>query len=58
MRSTKALNQQVESLLQSHMKKNQHIQKAIDNVGHASSLYGPAGESSQMPTGRKYNISI
>ncbi len=58
VRSSKALNQQVESLLQSHMKKNQHIQKAIDHVGRASALYGPAGESSQVSTGRKYNISI
>ena len=58
VRSTKELNQKVESLLQSHMKKNQHIQKAIENVGHASALYGPAGESSVMPAGRKYNISI
>ncbi|MEH3398594.1 flagellar export chaperone FlgN [Enterobacter cloacae] len=58
VRSTKALNQKVESLLQSHMKKNQHIRKAIDHVGHANALYGPAGESSQLPSGRKYNISI
>ncbi|HGU9816792.1 TPA: flagella synthesis protein FlgN [Enterobacter chuandaensis] len=58
VRHSKALNQQVESLLQSHMKKNQHIQKAIDHVGNTNALYGPAGESSQMPTGRKYNISI
>ncbi|EPC9992535.1 flagella synthesis protein FlgN [Enterobacter ludwigii] len=58
VRNTKALNQQVESLLQSHMKKNQHIQKAIDHVGRNSSLYGPAGESSQVSGGHKYNISI
>ncbi|MFH7906727.1 flagella synthesis protein FlgN [Enterobacter cloacae] len=58
VRHSKALNQQVESLLQSHMKKNQHIQKAIEQVGHAGSLYGPAGESSHVPSGRKYNISI
>ncbi|MEO3992642.1 flagella synthesis protein FlgN [Pseudocitrobacter cyperus] len=58
VRHSKALNQQVESLLQSHMKKNQHIRKAIEQAGHAGSLYGPAGESSQAPTGRKYNISI
>lgn len=58
VRNTKALNQQVESLLQSHMKKNQHIQKAIDHAGRNSSLYGPAGESSQVSGGHKYNISI
>ncbi len=58
VRNSRALNQQVESLLQSHMKKNQHIQKAIDHVGNVNSLYGPAGESSVMPSGRKYNISI
>lgn len=58
VRHNKTLNTQVESLLQSHMKKNQHIQKAIDHVSNASSLYGPAGESSLIPTGRKYNISI
>ncbi|MDU2376584.1 MAG: flagellar export chaperone FlgN [Enterobacter cloacae] len=58
VRSTKALNQKVESLLQSHIKKNQHIQKVIDHVGNTNSLYGPAGESSIVATGRKYNISI
>lgn len=58
VRSAKELNQKVELLLQSHMKKNQHIQKAIDNVGHANALYGPAGESSVMPAGCKYNVSI
>lgn len=58
VRNSRALNQKVESLLQSHMKKNQHVQKALDHVGHANALYGPAGESSKVSTGRKYNISI
>lgn len=40
------------------MKKNQYMQKVVDRVGHANTLYGPAGESSQAPAGRKYNISI
>lgn len=58
VRDTRALNQKVESLLQSHMHKNQHMQKVVDHVGHGNTLYGPAGESSLAPTGRKYNISI
>ena len=59
VRETKALNQQVELLLQSHLKKNQHMQKVVEQVGHHNGqLYGPAGESSQASTGRKYNISI
>ncbi len=57
VRSTKALNQKVESLLQSHIKKNQHIQKVIDHVGNTNSLYGPAGESSIVATGRNSNFS-
>lgn len=58
VRNTRSLNEKVESLLQSHMKKNQHIQKVIATVSHGNALYGPAGESSHEPTGRKYNISI
>lgn len=58
VRNTKALNQKVESLLQSHMQKNQHMQKVVDHIGQTNTLYGPAGESSLAPTGRKYNISI
>lgn len=59
VRNTKALNLEVESLLQSHMQKNQRMQKIVEQVGHnTNTLYGPAGESSQAPTGRKFNISI
>ena len=58
VQSTKTLNAQVETLLQNHMKKNQYMQKVVDRVGHANTLYGPAGESSQAPAGRKYNFSI
>jgi flagella synthesis protein FlgN len=58
VRETRALNQKVESLLQSHMHKNQHMQKVVDQVGHSNTLYGPAGESNLAPAGRKYNISI
>ncbi|MFK3660825.1 flagella synthesis protein FlgN [Scandinavium sp. NPDC088450] len=58
VRSTKALNLKVEALLQSHMQKNQHMQRVVEQVGHTNTLYGPAGESSQPTTGRKYNISI
>ncbi|WP_343553689.1 flagellar export chaperone FlgN [Pantoea sp.] len=58
VRNTKALNQKVETLLHSHMQKNQHMQKVVDHVGNTNTLYGATGESSQLPTGRKYNISI
>lgn len=58
VRNTKALNQKVETLLQSHMQKNQHMQKVVDHVGNTNTLYGYTGESSLIPTGRKYNISI
>ncbi|UVC29958.1 flagella synthesis protein FlgN [Pantoea sp. SOD02] len=58
VRNTKSLNQKVETLLQSHMQKNQHMQKVVDHVGNTNTLYGSTGESSLIPTGRKYNISI
>ncbi len=59
VRITKSLNLQVEHLLQGHMKKNQQMQKVVEKVGHnTSTLYGPAGESNNLPSGRKYNISI
>jgi flagella synthesis protein FlgN len=58
VRNTKALNQKVETLLQSHMQKNQHMQKVVDHVGNTNTLYGATGESSLTPIGRKYNISI
>lgn len=58
VRDTRMLNLKVEVLLQRHMHKNQHLQKVVDHVGHANTLYGPAGESSLAPTGRKYNITI
>ncbi|WP_148872728.1 flagella synthesis protein FlgN, partial [Serratia marcescens] len=44
VRETRALNQKVESLLQNHMHKNQHMQKVVDQVGAGNTLYGPAGE--------------
>jgi flagella synthesis protein FlgN len=58
VRSTRELNLKVETLLNQHMQRNQQIQKVVNQVGHHGALYGPAGESSSAPSGRKYNISI
>lgn len=56
---SKELNQKIESLLESHLKKNQQMQDIVDKVGHDNNtLYGPAGESNTVSAIRKYNISI
>jgi flagella synthesis protein FlgN len=57
--TTRALNLQIEQLLQGHLNINQHMQKMVDKVGHNTCpLYSSTGESDSMPSGRKYNISI
>jgi len=57
--TTRALNLQIEQLLQGHLNINQHMQKMVDKVGHNTcTLYSSTGESDNLPSGRKYNISI
>lgn len=56
--NTKELNVKIETLLQKHMKKNQHMLKAVEHTGYLDILYDPAGNSKQASIGHKYDISI
>lgn len=58
VQQTKSLNDKVEELLSMHMKRNQQLQKVVENVGASQSLYGADGEATSATTGRVYNISV
>lgn len=58
VKSTRELNNKVESLLHDHMQKNAHRKKVVEHVDNTATLYGSAGESALGFTGHKYNISI
>jgi len=55
---TRVLNEQVATMLQQHVKKNQTMQKVVEQAGGGHTLYGPAGEASRPATGHRYDFSI
>ncbi len=58
VRRAQTLNIEVESRLQNHLKKNQQLQKVVDQVGNIQTIYDPSGQSHQGPASNKYDISV